>query len=344
LTAKIQALFRKFPSAVWLLLGLCLGLFACRKEPDKEASLLNVSYDPTREFYGEYNALFAEHWAKKTQQKVRIKQSHGGSGTQARAVIDGLEADVVTLAIEQDVNAISQRGLLDATWQTRFPSSSAPYTSVIVLLVRAGNPKGIRDFGDLAREGVRVITPNPKTGGGARLNYLAAWSYGVQKFGGDEAKTRELLTKIYRNVAVLDSGARGSTTTFIERNIGDVLITWENEAKLALKTFGSNRFELVVPPLSVLAEPSVAVVDGFAEKHGTKELSRAYLEHLYAPESQELIAKHFFRPRDAKVLARHRADFAETSTVRVADLGGWAALQKKHFGEQGIFDQIYEPR
>lgn len=274
--------------------------------------MLNVSYDPTREFYSEYNAQFAELWAKKTGQKVTIRQSHGGSGTQARAVIDGLEADVVTLAIEQDINAISRRGLLDAAWKSRFPEDSAPYTSVIVLLVRAGNPKGIRDWSDLAREGVGVITPNPKTGGGARLNYLAAWAYGLKTHAGDEAKTRELLSKIYRNVKVLDSGARGSTTTFVERNIGDVLITWENEAKLALRTFGAARFELVVPSLSILAEPSVAVVDRFADKHGTRDLARAYLEQLYAPESQELIAKHYFRPRDAQVLARHRADFGET--------------------------------
>jgi sulfate transport system substrate-binding protein len=335
---------KQSPAPRVLLLALCLLSFACRHEPSQELKLLNVSYDPTRELYAEYNARFVDYWAAKTGQKLTVRQSHGGSGTQARAVIDGLEADVVTLALEQDVAAISRKGLIDASRRARFPSDSAPYTSIIVLLVRAGNPKGVRDWNDLSRDGVSVVTPNPKTGGGARLNYLAAWAYGLKSFAGDEGRTREFMTHAYRNVAVLDSGARGAATTFAERGIGDALITWENEAKLLLKTFGKQRFELVIPSLTILAEPSVAIVDRFAEKHGTCQIARTYLERLYLPESQELIAKHYFRPRDPKVLARHSAEFEQTALVRVAELGGWEALQKKHFGDGGVFDQIYARR
>jgi len=329
-----------------LLTGLVLAspllLAACRKPPEN-ASLLNVSYDPTRELYTEYNDAFAKHWLKETSQVVTVKQSHGGSGKQARAVIDGLEADVVTLAIEQDVTAISKSGLITKDWKQRLPENSAPYTSVIVLVVRAGNPKNIRDWNDLAREGVSVITPNPKTGGGARLNYLAAWAYGLKAFGGDEAQVRDFVGKIYKNVAVLDTGARGSTTTFVERGIGDVLISWENEAQMTFQTFGASRFEVVIPSITISAEPSVTVVDKVAAKHKTTELAQAYLKYLYSPEGQAIIAKHHFRPRDKQLLERDAQRFAKVPLVTVADLGGWETVQTKHFVDGALFDQIYKP-
>ena len=329
-----------------LLTGLVLAspllLAACRKPPEN-VSLLNVSYDPTRELYTEYNDAFAKHWLKETSQIVTVKQSHGGSGKQARAVIDGLEADVVTLAIEQDVTAISKSGLITKDWKQRLPENSAPYTSVIVLVVRAGNPKNIRDWNDLAREGVSVITPNPKTGGGARLNYLAAWAYGLKAFGGDEAQVRDFVGKIYKNVAVLDTGARGSTTTFVERGIGDVLISWENEAQMTFQTFGASRFEVVIPSITISAEPNVTVVDKVAAKHKTTELAQAYLEYLYSPEGQAIIAKHHFRPRDKQLLERDAQRFAKVPLVTVADLGGWETVQTKHFVDGALFDQIYKP-
>ncbi|MGC4088648.1 MAG: sulfate ABC transporter substrate-binding protein [Polyangiaceae bacterium] len=324
---------------------LTLILLACtqkRPQAAAELSLLNVSYDPTRELYDDYNRAFAKHWADQRGQRVTVKQSHGGSGKQARAVIDGLEADVVTLALEYDVNSISRQGLIEPNWRARLSGNSAPYTSIIVFVVRAGNPKNIRDWNDLARSGISVITPNPKTGGGARLNYLGAWAYGLKTFAQNEDKTREFLSSIYKNVPVLDSGARGSSTTFIERGIGDVLISWENEALMALGTFGKDRFEVVVPSLTILAEPSVAVVDRYATKHGTQEIARDYLQYLYANEGQELIAKHHFRPRDPAVLARHQDQFAKTELVSVNDLGDWDGIQKKHFADHGTFDRIYD--
>jgi sulfate/thiosulfate-binding protein len=333
------------PSAAGRALALSLYLSwlgaACAK-PAQELTLLNVSYDPTRELYAGYNLAFARHQQAQTGDRVTIKQSHGGSGTQARAVIDGLEADVVTLAIEQDVNAISQRGLLDPGWRERLPFGSAPYTSTIVLLVRGGNPKQIRGWDDLARDGVAVITPNPKTGGGARLNYLAAWAFGLRKFDGDEPATRDFVARIYRNVAVLDSGARGAATTFVERGIGDVLIAWENEARFTLETRPSGDFEIVVPSVTLLAEPTVSVVDAFARQHGNEATARAYLEYLYSTEGQSLIVKHHFRARQPpdQAAAPAAAGAAGPALVSVADLGGWDAIQRKHFAEGGLYDPM----
>jgi sulfate/thiosulfate transport system substrate-binding protein len=308
-------------------------------------TLLNVSYDPTREFYQDVNAAFARAWAAKTGQKVTINQSHGGSGKQARAVIDGLEADVVTLALAYDIDAISRVGrLLPATWQSRLPQNSAPYTSTIVFLVRKGNPRKVLDWGDLARPGVSVITPNPKTSGGARWNHLAAWAWALKKWNGDEAKARELVAGIYRNVPVLDSGARGSTTTFVQRRIGDVLIAWENEALLAADKLGAGEFEIVRPSLSILAEPSVALVDKVVDRRGTRKVAQAYLEFLYTPEAQDIAARHYYRPRSADVLARHAARFPPMNLVTVDGVfGGWAKAQKRHFDDGGVFDQIYQP-
>jgi len=306
-----------------------------------ETTLLNVSYDPTRELYQEINAAFAVHWQAKAGEKPSIKQSHGGSGKQARGVIDGLEADVVTLALAYDVDAIAERGLIAKDWQARLPHNSSPYTSTIVLLVRKGNPKGIKDWGDLARPGVSLITPNPKTSGGARWNYLAAWAWAQQQFGGDEAKVKDYIGRVFKNVAVLDSGARGATTTFVQRGIGDVLLAWENEAMLALKQFGEDKFEVVVPSLSILAEPPVAVVDKVVDKKGSRKLATAYLEFLYSEQAQELAAKHFYRPTDPKVAEKLKAVFPAVKLVKVDALGGWQAAQKKHFTDGGVFDQIY---
>lgn len=318
----------------------------CKPAP-REVALLNVSYDPTRELYADFNAAFARHHLAQTGAVVAIKQSHGGSGTQARAVIDGLEADVVTLAIEQDVNAISQRGLIDPAWKQRLPFASAPYTSTIVLLVRGGNPRQIRGWDDLARDGVAVITPNPKTGGGARLNYLAAWAHGLRRFAGDEQATRDFVARIYRNVAVLDSGARGAAVTFVERGIGDVLIAWENEAELTLATRRNGEFEIVVPSITLLAEPPVAVVDAHARQHGTEATARAYLEYLYSPEGQAIIEKHHFRarpPEPPAAPAALEAAGAEPALVRVDDLGGWDVVQRKHFGDGGLYDLMGKQR
>ena len=307
---------------------------------EKPVTLLNVSYDPTRELYTEVNAAFAAQWKSRTGQVVTIQQSHGGSGKQARSVIDGLEADVVTLALAGDIDAIARAGLMPPTWQQRLPHNSTPYTSTIVFLVRKGNPKAIRDWDDLGRAGVSVITPNPKTSGGARWNYLAAWG-AVLKRGGDETQARDLVARIFRNVPVLDTGARGSTVTFVERGIGDVLIAWENEALLSLKEFGADRFEIVAPQRSILAEPPVAVVDKVVDRRGTRKVAEAYLGFLASAEGQVLAAKHFYRPRDPAALATTKATFPTIELFTIDELfGGWKAAQAKHFAEGGEFDRL----
>jgi sulfate/thiosulfate transport system substrate-binding protein len=309
-----------------------------------EVQLLNVSYDPTRELYEAVNAAFAKEWQAKTGDAVVVKQSHGGSGKQARAVIDGLEADVVTLALAYDVDAVAKTGLLPADWQKRLPQNASPYTSTIVFLVRKGNPKGVRDWSDLVKPGVQVITPNPKTSGGARWNYLAAWAWALDRNKGDEAKAREFVKALYRNVPVLDSGARGSTTTFVERGMGDVLLAWENEAFLAVEQLGKGQFEIVVPTLSILAEPPVAVVEKNVARHGTAAVAKAYLDFLYTSAGQELAAKSYYRPRDPKVAARYDARFPKVKLVTIdAVFGGWQKAQPTHFGDGGVFDQIYVP-
>jgi sulfate/thiosulfate-binding protein len=314
-------------------------------QPPNAVTLLNVSYDPTREFYQDVNAAFARRWHTKTGQTLTINQSHGGSGKQARAVIDGLEADVVTLALAYDVTALSSVGhLIPANWQSRLPDNSAPYTSTIVFLVRKGNPKGIRDWNDLVRSDVAVITPNPKTSGGARWNYLAAWAYALRQANGDDAKAREFVAALYRNVPVLDSGARGATTTFAQRGIGDVFITWENEALLAREKLGAAGFEIVIPSLSILAEPPVALVDTVVDRHGTRAVAQAYLEFLYTPEGQEIAAQHHFRPRLSTVLSNYADKFPRVNLVTIDEVfGGWTNAQRTHFDDGGVFDQIYQP-
>jgi sulfate transport system substrate-binding protein len=327
-----------------LIAAACLLAAACQRENSASAgkvTLLNVSYDPTRELYADYNAAFVKYWKEKSGQDVRIDQSHGGSGKQARSVIDGLAADVVTLALAADIDAIAAKGkLLPLNWQTLLPDNSSPYTSTIVLLVRKGNPKGIKDWGDLVRPGVAVITPNPKTSGGARWNYLAAWAWALAQPGGNEASARAFVTQLYKNVPVLDTGARGSTTTFVQRGLGDVLIAWENEARLALRELGTDKFEIVYPSISVLAEPPVAVVDKVALQRGTRDVAAAYLSYLYSKEAQEIIAKNFYRPRDAQVAAAHAAEFPQLKLVSIADFGGWQKAQEAHFNDGAIFDQI----
>jgi len=312
----------------------------------KEITLLNVSYDPTREMYQEFNRAFAALWLARTGDRVEVKQSHGGSGKQARSVIEGLKADVVTLALAYDIDAIAKfSGALPEDWQKRLPDRSAPYTSVVVFLVRAGNPKGIRDWGDLVKPKVGVITPNPKTGGGARWNYLAAWAYGLEAGGGDEAKAEAFVRQLYRNVPVLDSGARGSTATFVQKETGDVLITWENEAQLVRREFGSAQFEVVYPSLSILAEPSVAWVDRVVKRRGTEEVAKAYLEFLYSPEGQEIVAKHHYRPRQASVAERYAAQFPAIRLVTVDEaFGGWEKVHRLHFAEDGYFDRLARNR
>jgi sulfate/thiosulfate transport system substrate-binding protein len=306
-------------------------------------TLLNVSYDPTRELYQDFNAAFVKYWKGKTGQTVSIKQSHAGSGGQARAVIDGLEADVVTLALAYDIDAVAQAGLTTATWQKRLPQNSSPYTSTIVFVVRKGNPKGIKDWGDLARPGIQVITPNPKTSGGARWNYLAAWGYALRQPGGTDAKARQFVGDIYKKVPVLDSGARGSTITFVRRQIGDVLLAWENEAYLALQE-SPGQLEIVSPSISILAEPPVTVVDKVVDRHGTRALAEAYLQYLYSPEGQEIAAKRHYRPRDPAVAARFAGNFANVKFFTIDEVfGGWQKAQKAHFADGGIFDQIYRP-
>jgi sulfate transport system substrate-binding protein len=310
----------------------------------KEVTLLNASYDPTRELYVEYNAAFAKHWKGKTGDDVTVKQSHGGSGKQARTVIDGLPADVVTLALAGDIDAVATNGkLLPVNWQSRLPHNSSPYTSTIVFLVRKGNPKHIRDWGDLVKPGVAVITPNPKTSGGARWNYLAGWAWALQQPGGSEATAKEYVRRLFKNVPVLDTGARGATTTFVQRGIGDVLLAWENEAFLSIKELGADKVEIVVPSLSILAEPPVAVVDKVVLRRGTREVATEYLQYLYSPEAQEIIAKNFYRPIDEQVAAKHAGQFPQIKLVTIADFGGWAKAQKTHFADGGVFDQIYAP-
>jgi sulfate transport system substrate-binding protein len=310
-----------------------------------QTQMLNVSYDPTREFYDDINRAFAQQWQQKTGQQVSIRQSHGGSGTQARAVIEGLNADVVTLALAPDIDAIAQRGLLPKDWQTRLPNNSSPYTSTIVFLVRKGNPKGIKDWNDLVEKpDISIVTPNPKTSGGARWNYVAAWGYAMKQWN-DEAKAKQFVGNIYRRVAVLDSGARGSTVTFVERGIGDVLLSWENEAYLAIKDLGPDKFDIVVPSISILAEPPVAVVDKVADRKKTRDVATAYLQFLYTAEGQEISAKHYFRPRLPDVAAKYKDQFPELELMTIDDplFGGWEATQKKHFASGGIYDQIYTP-
>jgi sulfate transport system substrate-binding protein len=308
----------------------------------KSIELLNVSYDPTRELYVDYNAAFARYWKAKTGDDVVVKQSHGGSGAQARAVVDGLAADVVTLALAADVDALHDKaGLIPADWQKRLPDNSAPYTSTIVFLVRKGNPKGIKDWGDIVKPGVGVVVPNPKTSGGARWAYLAAWGYAQKKFGSDE-KAKEYVTALYRNVPVLDSGARGSTTTFVQRGIGDVLLSWENEAYLALKEFGGDKFEIVAPSVSILAEPTVSVVDKVVNKRGTGDVAKAYLDYLYTDEGQEIAARNFYRPRNAAIATKYSANFAHLELFTIDEaFGGWTKAQQTHFADGGVFDQIY---
>ena len=341
---QAKTISRRLGAALALALAVLLTGGAPGRAAAGEVQLLNVSYDPTRELYEAVNAAFAKQWKGKTGQDVVVKQSHGGSGKQARAVIDGLEADVVTLALAYDVDAVAKAGLLPADWQKRLPQNASPYTSTIVFLVRKGNPKGLRDWDDLVKPGVQVITPNPKTSGGARWNYLAAWAHALKKSGGDEAKAKEFVRALFRNVPVLDSGARGSTTTFVERGIGDVLLAWENEAFLAVEQLGRGRFEIVVPRSSILAEPPVAVVEKNAERHGTRAVAQAYLEFLYGAEGQEIAARNFYRPRDAKVAARYAAKFPKIELVTVDGVfGGWQRAQATHFADGGVFDQIYTP-
>ncbi|RTL77316.1 MAG: sulfate ABC transporter substrate-binding protein [Bradyrhizobiaceae bacterium] len=305
-------------------------------------TLLNVSYDPTRELYVDFNKSFAAAYQKETGKTVEIKQSHGGSGSQARSVIDGLQADVVTLALAYDIDAIANKGVLKKDWQKSLPQNSSPYTSTIVFLVRKGNPKAIKDWDDLIKPGVSVITPNPKTSGGARWNYLAAWGYALKKYGSED-KAREFVANIYRNVPVLDTGARGSTVTFVERGVGDVLLAWENEAYLAVKEFGADKFEIVAPSISILAEPPVAIVDSVVDKKGTRAVAEAYLKHWYTPEAQEIAARNFYRPRDPEVAKKYAANFAKVDLFTIDDVfGGWTKAQKEHFAEGGVFDKIYK--
>ncbi len=334
-------------STVWILIaGLLIGLAAAPSAlAQKPVTLLNVSYDPTRELYQDFNSAFAKYWKGKTGQQISVEQSHGGSSKQARAVIDGLQADVVTLALAYDIDAIAQNArLLPADWQKRLPQNSTPYTSTIVFLVRKGNPKQIKDWGDLVKPGISVITPNPKTSGGARWNYLAAWAYALKQPGGNEASARDFVTRLFKNVPVLDSGARGSTTTFVQRGIGDVLIAWENEAFLSLKELGPDKVQIVVPSISILAEPPVAVVDKVVDKKGTRAVAQAYLEYLYTPEGQEIAARNYYRPRLEAVAKKYASTFPKVNLVTIDGVfGGWRSAQKTHFADGGVFDQIYQP-
>jgi sulfate/thiosulfate transport system substrate-binding protein len=322
-------------------LPIVAGLLWASSSFAADVTLLNVSYDPTRELYADFNKAFSAAYQQETGKSVEIKQSHGGSGSQARAVVDGLQADVVTLALAYDIDAIAAKGLIGSDWQKRLPQNASPYTSTIVFLVRKGNPKALGDWSDLIKPGVEVITPNPKTSGGARWNYLAAWGYALKKFGSaDNAK--QFVADVYRNVPVLDTGARGATVTFVERGVGDVLLAWENEALLALREFGEGKFEIVYPSLSILAEPPVAVVDGVADKKGTRIVADAYLQHWYTKQGQEIAARNFYRPRDPEVAKAYEKSFASIQLFTIDDVfGGWAKAQKDHFAEGGIFDQIY---
>ncbi len=321
-----------------------LAVFLTAVAYAKSIELLNVSYDPTRELYVEYNKAFAKYWKEKTGDDVTIKQSHGGSGKQARSVIDGLQADVVTLALAADVDALYEVGkIIPKEWQQRLPQNSTPYTSTIVFLVRKGNPRGIKDWNDIVKPGIGVVTPNPKTSGGARWNYLAAWAYAKHQPNGSDETAKAFVTALFKNVQVLDSGARGATTTFIQREIGDVLLAWENEAFFALKELGADKFEIVVPSLSILAEPPVTVVDKVAKKKGTEAVAKAYLEYLYSPEGQDIVGRNFYRPRDPAVAAKYAGKFPELKLVTIdEEFGGWAKAQKTHFADGGVFDQIYQ--
>ncbi|HYW64566.1 MAG TPA: sulfate ABC transporter substrate-binding protein [Bradyrhizobium sp.] len=324
------------------ILAVAAGLLWAGSALAADISLLNVSYDPTRELYADFNKAFAAAYQKETGKSVEIKQSHGGSGSQARAVIDGLKADIVTLALAYDIDAISAKGLVAADWQKRLPLNASPYTSTIVFLVRKGNPKGIRDWDDLVKRGVSVITPNPKTSGGARWNYLAAWGYALKKYGSAD-RAKQFVADLYQNVPVLDAGARGSTVTFVERGVGDVLLAWENEAFLAQREFGKDRFEIVSPPLSILAEPPVAVVDAVADRKGTRAAAEAYLKYWYTREGQEIAARNSYRPRDPEIAKEYQASFANLELFTIDELfGGWSKAQKEHFAEGGMFDQIYK--
>ena len=336
----IRRNFIKFPLAV-----ATAGVLSLSAVPAlaQQVNLLNVSYDPTRELYVDYNAAFAKHWKAKSGQNVAIKQSHGGSGKQARSIIDGIDADVATLALGGDIDAlVTNGGLLKADWQKRLPHNSAPYTSTIVFLVKKGNPKGLKDWDDLVKPGVQVITPNPKTSGGARWNYLAAWEFAKRKNGGSDAKAKEFVANLFKNVPVLDTGARGSTITFVQRGVGDVLLAWENEAFLALKEFGPDKFEIVAPSLSILAEPSVAVVDKVVDRKGTRAVAEEYLKHLYSDEGQDIAGRNFYRPTSEKAKAKYDKQFAKISLFTIDQaFGGWAKADKAHFADGGSFDQIY---
>jgi sulfate/thiosulfate-binding protein len=332
--------------AAGLLLAGLLLLFSIQgRAQGGQVSLLNVSYDPTRELYQDFNQAFAKYWKAKTGQTVTVEQSHGGSSKQARAVIDGLQADVVTLALAYDIDAISQNaGLLPADWQKRLPQNSTPYTSTIVFLVRKGNPRHIKDWDDLVKPGISVITPNPKTSGGARWNYLAAWAYAIEQPGGNDQKAQDFVKRLYKNVPVLDSGARGATTTFVQREIGDVLLAWENEAFLSIRELGPDKVEIVVPSQSILAEPPVSIVDKVVDKKGTRAVAQAYLEYLYSPEGQEIAARNYYRPRLESVAKKYAATFPQIKLVTVDEVfGGWQNAQKTHFADGGVFDQIYQP-
>ena len=339
---KTKTLISSFAA---VLVAVTAAVVALQPAQAKDIKLLNVSYDPTRELYTEYNAAFAKYWKEKSGDTVTVQQSHGGSGKQARSVIDGLPADVVTLALAYDVDAIADKArLIPADWQKKLPNNSAPYTSTIVFLVRKGNPKAIKDWDDIVKPGISVVTPNPKTSGGARRNYLAAWAYALNKNNNDEAKAKEFVSKLFKNVPVLDSGARGATTTFVQREIGDVLLAWENEAYLAVKEFGKDKFEIITPSLSILAEPSVTVVEKAAKKHGTEAVAKAYLEYLYSDEGQDIAGKNFYRPRSEKAAAKYASQFSTVKLITIDEVfGGWRKAQKTHFDDGGVFDQIFKP-
>jgi sulfate/thiosulfate-binding protein len=333
--------FIKVRQFILLACAIALGIPTAQAT---EISLLNVSYDPTRELYQDYNVAFAKYWKAKNGVDVKVKQSHGGSGKQARAVIDGLDADVVTLALAYDIDEIAQHDLIAKDWQKRLPHNSTPYSSTIVFLVRKGNPKGIKDWGDLIKPGVAVITPNPKTSGGARWNYLAAWGYALKQAGGNEAKAKEFVAKLYKNVPVLDSGARGATTTFVERGIGDVLLAWENEALLATKELGPDKVEIVAPSVSILAEPPVALVDKVVDRHGTRKVAEAYLQYLYSDEGQEIAARNFYRPSAENIAKKYAAQYPKVKLFTIDEVaGGWTKAQQTHFSDGGLYDQIYLP-
>ncbi|HEX7470632.1 MAG TPA: sulfate ABC transporter substrate-binding protein [Verrucomicrobiae bacterium] len=334
----------KFTALTNLALAAVITIAITGNAQAKDIKLLNVSYDPTRELYTDFNTAFVKYWKAKTGDTLTIQQSHGGSGKQARSVIDGLDADVVTLALGYDVDALYDKAkLIPQDWQKRLPNNSSPYTSTIVFLVRKGNPKGIKDWDDLAKTNISVVTPNPKTSGGARWNYLAAWAWASQKYNGDETKIKGYIAALFKNVPVLDTGARGATTTFVQREIGDVLIAWENEAYLSLKEFGADKFEIVNPSLSILAEPPVTWVDKSVKRHGTADVAKAYLEYLYTPEGQEIAAKNFYRPRLAEVAEKYKSKFADIKLVTIDSFGGWTKAHATHFAEGGTFDQIYKP-